>query len=37
MLTLWRRYEKHANIGIALVAVVLPWLISFGIYLALRR
>jgi hypothetical protein len=36
MQTLWHRYEKHIYLGVAFVSVVLPWLISFSIYLAMR-
>lgn len=36
MRALWHKYEKEAYLGIALVSIVLPWLISFSVYLALR-
>jgi len=34
---LWFRYEKCAYLGVAAAAIVLPWAISIGIYLVLRR
>lgn len=36
MRALWHKYEKEAYLGIALASIVLPWLISFSVYLAFR-
>jgi hypothetical protein len=36
MRTLWHRYQKEAYLGIALASIVLPWLVSFSVYLAMR-
>lgn len=36
MRTLWQKYENHAYVGVALAAVALPWMLSLGIWLALR-